>query len=152
MAARPSTLNEKCAEPGCGERHLVAFDSQRDRREYHERHRNDPAWKCLSHAYPDRTLTPDNPVVTTQLVAADRYTTTIDRGTFYAPKEPTEVRKHLGVFWVKPGEEENERGGNGFAHGFGAYAYADKWPPGTKLYVTVYAETPEQAEATGSAL
>ena len=130
MSRRGGTVQIRCHTENCRETTLVAYDLQRERREiatssYYQN------WKCARHAKPERYLTPDNTANSVVLVATEK---------FYAGLRGEQ--KSLGLFWVPEGKDT----GSGYNFSEAHVAEAKNFPAGTRLVITAYVETPEQAE------
>lgn len=118
-----------CKHDGCREARHVAYDTQREGRELaaDSYYKN---WRCPAHANPERYLTPDNPANQSVLVATDGYITDF-RG----------EQKWTGRYWYPEGKTT----GSGINFSDAHYVDAKNFPAGTRLVVTAYTETPEQA-------
>jgi hypothetical protein len=138
MARREYTGNWPCREPGCRERGFYIYDTQRDYQEAARRYAKTP-WVCTRHSRPEQVLGQDNPARTVEVVASrirfsdyDRrmaeYRAAVARGSMFA-HEPAEFIP--GLYWTGAGFS------NGFAHGPGFMAFANDFPEGTRLRVTV---------------
>ena len=119
MGRRGGTLTVRCRAEGCRETGFYTYDSQRERAEIEIRYGRD--WACGRHAQPDKVLSLENPAVQKVLVC---------------------TQKTFGLTWIEEGAES----GNGFSFSAAHKAWADDFPPGTRLIVTAYIETPEQAQ------
>ncbi|TKG67046.1 hypothetical protein [Prauserella endophytica] len=117
---REYTISLACAEPGCRERSLTIANTRAEEREIRQRYARSP-YKCTRHLKPDEVLSAENLSRTTVLVAgkSERW-----------PDMPE-------LFW---------NGTRGFRHGPGFKAYANDFPPGTRLVVTARIELPEGGE------
>jgi hypothetical protein len=121
MARRGGTLWYPCTWPaGCTEKGCVDWDSQRERAQLAEARKH---WKCSLHRNYEQRLRPDNPARSHVLVA---------KRSRIAP----------GLYWA---EEGAEYGSMGLVDGPGFRVFASDFPEGTRLHVTAYVETPEQA-------
>lgn len=130
MASRGGTLTIRCQTEGCREASHVSYDTQREGREilatpYYQN------WKCSQHSHPERYLTLENPANSIVLIATDGYYTNY--------KGETSM---TGRYWYPEGKTT----GSGLNYSDAHYANADNFPAGTRLVVTAYTETPEQAE------
>jgi hypothetical protein len=135
MPRREYLLRVVCAENGCSENALYRYDYKADYTASRRRYEVEHPWKCTRHSSPERNLRPDNTAVS---------------GTYIATEKFTEIRgeQHsLGLFWVREGAET----GNGFSHSDVHTAFAKDFPAGTRLVVTAYVETPEQAAIAAAA-
>lgn len=129
MGRRGGTMRYGCKHDGCREARHVGYDSQREGREIAatDYYKN---WRCPEHANPERYLTPDNPANQAVLVATDGYITDF-RG----------EQKWTGRYWYPEGKTT----GSGINFSAAHYVDAKNFPPGTRLVITAYTETPEQA-------
>jgi len=117
----------RCTWPdGCKEVAHFEYDSQHELRAMQSRdyYRQ---WKCVWHTQPDRNLVPEHQANSVVLVCAALIN---DDG------------KEYGRSW----REEGASSGSGFSHSPAHKATAADWPVGTRLVVTAYIETPDQAE------
>ncbi|NOR03665.1 hypothetical protein HGK72_26805 [Mycolicibacterium fortuitum] len=117
MARRGYTRVRRCAEEGCREVSHVHYEYKRDWADAVRREAGQPPWKCLKHDKPDVVLSPTNRERTGVLLCE---------------------QKDYGRFW-----KEDGRTGSGFVSGAGFRAWADDFPPGTELIITVQAVLPE---------
>lgn len=119
MARRGGVIQFRCKHEGCTESCLISYDTQAERREIAGRlyYRN---YLCIRHANPEKLLTPESGAVQSVVVCEQR---------------------EYGRFWVAEGSGS----ANGFSHSSAHNAYAKDFPPGTRLVVTAYTITPEQA-------
>lgn len=129
MGRRGGTMRYGCVHDGCREARHVGYDSQREGRELaaNSYYKN---WRCAKHANPERYLTPENPANSAVLVATDLYRDDL-RG----------ERVAYGRFWIAEGKTT----GSGLDTSGAHYAMAEHFPVGTRLVITAYTETPEQA-------
>jgi hypothetical protein len=118
MARRGGTHWYRCAQEGCRESGCMDYSNQREYAEAAEWGRK---WRCSRHDNPERVLGPDN--------TARRHVMVV-------------TQQKYGRYWA---EESAERGSMGLLTGPGFKAFADDFPVGTRLVVTAYVETPEQA-------
>ena len=116
------------------EQRSVPYDSQREVAEILSM-ASWKNWKCTRHAQPDKLLTLDHPAVSAVLVNTKVMTTDM-RG------EP----KFLQMSW----RAEGDTSGSGYSHSAAHNAYAEDFPEGTRLVITAYVETPEQAAVAAS--
>lgn len=130
MARRGGTLRINCHTNGCREASFVSYDSQREAKELlaHSYYQD---WKCSEHSHPERYLTPENPANSVVLVATDGYFTN-----YRGEKEVS------GRYWYPEGKTT----GSGINFSDAHYVDAKNFPAGTRLVITAYTETPEQAE------
>lgn len=130
MGKRGGTMHVNCTQDGCTAVQGYRYDSQRQGREMMQEpyYRN---WKCVRHANPDKYLTLDNPANQVVLIA-----TQVMRTNLKGDIVP------LGMFWRKEGQNKVS---SGFSSGESHSAHAAGFPEGTRLVVTAYVETPEQA-------
>lgn len=122
MGRRGGTYSFRCAETGCTESGFTDWDNQR---EYAEAARIYANWRCYRHRNPEQMLGLNNTARHHVLVA----------------RPGSRSPDHL--FWA---EEGAESGSMGLVSGPGFKAHANDFPAGTRLVVTAYVETPEQAE------
>lgn len=104
-------LTVHCCESDCDEVRVFQYPNKRDYSEGYKRHTG--IWKCARHYKPERVLSIDNPTMRTEIVAAksDRYL------------DLEELFWHGDCFT------------SGYVHGVGWNAFADDFPPGTKIIV-----------------
>lgn len=114
-ARRPHYTHVHCAYVGCAEQGHYSFNSQREKRESSA---GKKPWFCVRHTNPESVLSANNPEIITILFAS----------------KSKRYPDLTGLFWSD---------GSGFTHGDGYKAYADDFPPGTKLIVTARIELPE---------
>jgi hypothetical protein len=120
MTKRGGVLQFRCKAEGCRESALISYDSKREAAELRAR----PYYidyRCTRHSTPDKVLAPESGARQVVLVCAE---------------------ETYGRFWRAEGETT---GGNGFSFSEAHKAWAKDFPPGTRLYVTAYVVTPEQA-------
>lgn len=124
----------RCGSQGCTERQTYHYDRKSDQADSSRHYREHP-WLCIQHSNPDKFLTVDNPANSVVFVATERFTT-------------IRAEQHsLGLFWVREGTEASVRASvSGFDFSSAHSAHAKNFPVGTRLVVTAYTETPEQAE------
>lgn len=134
---RGGTHTITCHTDGCRKTTSFAYDSQREAKELLRTHYY-TTWKCPRHSNPERYLTQDNPANQVVLVATDGYYTN------YKGEE-----KRTGRYWYPQGATTGS--GNAVEFSAAHYADAENFPPGTRLVITAYTETPEQADAARSA-
>lgn len=147
MARREYTGNWPCRETGCPERAGYVYSSLRAYDEAAEWYADRP-WACPRHSQPDAVLSAANPARRVELVAGrqrfrdyDRdlakYKATVARGSDFAV-EPDEFLP--GMRWLRAdGEGPRDISGEGFK------AFAEDFPPGTRLVITVTVEAPADA-------
>lgn len=117
-----------CAEPGCREAQFYEYETRADEREAYQHQQRNP-YKCTRHNRPDDVLRPDHTAITRILTASKiRY----GKDNNWLP----------GLYWISEGGSS----GSGFAFGPGFKAHASDFPEGTRLVITAYVETPDQAE------
>jgi hypothetical protein len=118
-ARRVWTWTRSCGHAGCSERTRYEYDRQRDMLDSQRRTKGE--WLCSRHISPDEVLSPTNLHRVAEITAgkSDRY-----------PDLP-------GLTW----REQS----NGFAHGLGWRAWANDFPAGTRLRVTVEVILPDDA-------
>lgn len=124
MARREYTMRLTCAAKPCPESQTYVYDTMRDREESHQFYRRNP-WHCAKHSTPEKVLTPERLTIRTALTVGppgDRFRKTA---------------------WLK---EDGSREA-AFVYGAGFKAFAEDFPEGTRLTITVTAELP-----TGGAL
>lgn len=119
-ARRVWTWTRHCAHPGCTERARYEYERQRDMLDSQRRTKGE--YLCSRHTRPAEVLSPTNTKRVTEVTAR--------RGTADYP-----LLKDL--YWGPPL-------GNGFAHGLGWKAWADDFPEGTRIRVTVEVLLPEK--------
>jgi hypothetical protein len=121
-ARRTWTWTRTCAHPGCTERAHYEYDRQRDMLD--SQRRTKAEYRCTRHTTPEEVLSLTNTRRVTDLTARTS-------------------ERCSGLFW--------EPIANGFAHGPGFRAWADDFPAGTCLRVTVEIILPDgEREAAGS--
>lgn len=120
----------KCATQPCTEVWRVRYDSQRQLKEMNDSNFY-KGWKCSRHSNPKRFLTPDNPANHVTLECQ-----------LLKPGEPQD--RYNSPTWreVFPNAKD---GGSSFNYSDAHVARAEEFPLGTRLHITVYTETPEQA-------
>jgi hypothetical protein len=120
MGRRGGYQTFRCHTEGCRESATVEYSTLRERAEtakstYYSN------WKCTRHRSPEKLLTPGGGAVQAVLVCYE---------------------ESYGRFWRPEG---STKGGNGFDFSTAHNAYADDFPVGTRLVITAYVETPDQA-------
>jgi hypothetical protein len=130
MARRGGVLTRVCVADACRETTRISYSSKREANELLARdfYKN---WKCNRHAQPEKVLSAENTANSVVLIATRR-----------TYKNHRGEERDLGLYWVQEGTEQS---GNGFNFSDAHKAYADDFPEGTRLVVTAYVETPEQA-------
>lgn len=139
MGRREYHGNWPCGEAGCRERARFVYDLQRDYAEAGRRYAKDP-WRCTRHTDPESVLGLDRlsiqATATASRVKFSGYEAALARyvpgGWGSPPKEYLD-----GLFWVGAGMS------SGFTFGPGFKAFADDFPEGTKLVITVEAVLPD---------
>jgi hypothetical protein len=142
MARRPATLRVNCAKEGCREAAHFEHDSMRERDESARWYAKNK-WLCYRHSAEDEVLSAANTVrVATLTVARSRntryerdlaaYEAAVARGSMFAYK-PREFYDHK--LWVEAD--------NGIVSGPGFKAFADDFPEGARLVVSVRLEMPD---------
>lgn len=116
MSRRPWVWVRECAHDGCTERARYEYATKRDM--LHASRLGPRVWHCLRHSRTETVLSLANTHRVTEVVAA--------KSTRY-PDLP-------GLYWGS---------GSGFAHGLGWKAWADDFPEGTRLRVTVEVIPPD---------
>jgi hypothetical protein len=129
MARRGGTFTVRCKGEGCRETGFYSYGSQRERSEM-ARSPYYSNWTCVRHTQPDKVLSLDAPARQRVLICTE-----LTRTNYLDETVP------LGLFWV----EEGRSTGNGFDHSAAHKAFAKDFPVGTRLVITAYVETPEQA-------
>ncbi len=100
-----------CSDPSCMETSTFQYSSKKAYMEAYKRHKG--VWKCARHKEPEKLLSIDNPTTRTEIVAA--------KSSSYPDLE--ELFWHGGSFT------------SGYTQGIGWKAFADDFPPGTKIIV-----------------
>lgn len=118
MARREWTLRKQCTHYGCTEFSCFRYDTQRELRE--SSYQSKP-WTCTRHTNAEKLLTLENMVRETVVINA--------------------AGPAGKLYWM-----EGERMNSGFIYGAGFKAFADDFPPGTRLIITARVETPEDQE------
>lgn len=136
MSRRGGTITFRCIEPGCKESCFYDWDTRREETELYGRYHG--KWRCTRHSNPEKNLRPDNTAVQAVLVATRKFSNSTLR---------SGERIDLGLYWIP----ESGASGSGFDRSEAHTAYAEDFPEGTRLVVTAYVETPEQAAAAASA-
>lgn len=130
MGRRGGTITFRCVEPGCKESCFYEWDTRREETDLYSRYNG--KWRCIRHSNPEENLRPGNTARSVVLVATRKFSdSTLRSG----------ERIDLGLYWIPEGGSS----GSGFNHSAAHTAYAEDFPEGTRLVVTAYVETPEQA-------
>lgn len=108
----------RCHKPGCTETGFAEYDTQRERMEITSGRAS--TWMCGRHMDEHRNLTLESGAKTAVLVA---------------------TKTEYGQFWYPEGKTT----GSGLNRSEAHKAYAEDFPEGTRLVITAYVETPEQA-------
>lgn len=125
------TLRKVCADDGCQESAFWDFSSQRERREHCQREQGRP-WRCTRHSKPNEVLTPSNPTRQVVLTA----------------EKSRRFPNLTKLFWREAGAADV---GSGFTFGPGFKAFADDFPEGTRLVITLtIAAPPTDREGVGT--
>jgi hypothetical protein len=114
MARRGVDRRRVCAEDGCREVSITRYELKRDYAEAVRREKDQPPWKCLKHAEPDKVLSVHNREIV--------YITEPSRELF---SERYPDISH-GIRW----------GTSGTMYGPGFRAWAEDLPLGTQVVVT----------------
>lgn len=109
MGRRETFVHFKCGHLGCSEYANYRCDNRREVADLQRRYHPDK-WRCVRHTKPDEVLSESNLVKTAEFQV------------FELPN---------GRYWG-----DAEKVGSGFVYGPGFKAYADDFPPGTRLRVT----------------
>jgi hypothetical protein len=121
MARRVHTAYRQCAADGCRDTAIHEYQTLREKAESDKHYAQYP-YKCTRHIKPDQVLS---------LVNAER-TAVLEAGKSKRwPDLP-------GLYW----NSDEARSGSGFVYGPGFKAYADDFPPGTRLVITARIELP----------
>jgi hypothetical protein len=122
MSRRTYTIPLRCAESGCRESSVCEAIGRDEYAEARDRYARNP-WRCSRHRNPERVLSPDNLERTAVCISgkSKRYPDLDSR------------------FWETP-----EYDGCGVIDGPGFKAFANDFPPGTRLIVTARIELPEE--------
>lgn len=120
MTRRGYTRTRRCAEEGCREVSFINYEYKRDYADAVRREAGQSPWKCLKHDKPDVVMSPRNRERTGVLLCEQR---------------------DYGRYW-----QEEGRSGTGYVYGAGFRAWAEDFPPGTELIITVQAILPEGYE------
>lgn len=140
MGRREYFGNWPCAENGCTERGRYVYDTQRDYADAVRRYAKDP-WRCSRHTKPEEVLGLDRlRVVATATATRVKFSGYADALARYQAgngwgRPPSEYLD--GLFWTGAGMS------SGFTFGPGFKAYADDFPAGTKLVITVEVVLPD---------
>lgn len=113
-----------CAQEGCNERAHYSYRTLAEQRAGHAFRKGLPPWKCSRHNRPEQVLTPTNLERTHTCVAE------FGRGKYIEDK----------LFWTGDGADGTLT--SGFTFGPGFKAYAEDFPPGTRLVITARIEMP----------
>jgi hypothetical protein len=108
-ARRTWSWTRHCAHAGCHEFARYEYSTRREMDTSQRATKGE--WRCVRHYKPDEVLSPTNTRRVTEVTAT---------------RDPDRSRS----FWGLPL-------GNGFAHGLGWKAWADDFPAGTRIRVTV---------------
>lgn len=119
MARREYSHSPQCVHDGCPERANYYFETQSERRQQVASLEARGGWRCVRHTRPEEVLSINQTVRETVLESYE-----LSHGRYFRP-------------------EHTEAGGSGFQHGPGFKAYANDFPPGTRLIVTARVELPE---------
>ncbi len=118
MARREWPLRFQCAHPGCTESVTYRYTTRRDLESSFEmKNYRGGKWKCTRHSMPDEVLGTENLETRWESVSA--------------------ASEHGRVYF----------GHSGFVCGPGFKAWADDFPPGTRLIVTARIEMPDEDAA-----
>lgn len=109
-ARRPHILRKKCAHEGCSESARYSFDTAR---EYRESSLHKREWRCVRHSSPEKVLSLTNLECVTEMEA----------------KPSADNPGSPNLYW------HGGRLTSGFTSGDGYKAFANDFPPGTKLIV-----------------
>lgn len=120
MPRRRYDRRRKCAHDGCREWSITNYELKRDYVDAVRREKGQPLWRCLRHSRPEQVLGVHNPEVTAECgrVASEGYGTPMWEGAY--------------------------RGG--WATGPGFMAWAEDFPPGTRLTITAAITLPDGYE------
>ena len=118
MARRGYDTSVTCSHPGCAQRDRYHFDTRVDMDRHFLREPREKH-KCIRHSRPDDVLTVDNRVRVDVV---------------------TNIETDHGKYWGK------EKPFSGFTSGPGFRAFADDFPPGTKIRVTTELILPDEAK------
>lgn len=111
-----------CDEKGCNERAHYSYRTLAEQRDGQHFRKGMKPWKCSRHNRPEQVLTPSNRERTHVAVAE------FGKGEYIKDK----------LFWTGEGDLTS-----GFTFGPGFKAYAEDFPPGTRLVITARIEMPE---------
>ena len=136
MGRRGGVLTRQCTHEGCRETGRWDYDSQREGNEM-ARNPYYREWRCVRHASPDKVLSFDQPARQVTLVCTEEFR---PRHNFQTGQDE---QRSIGKFWKLEGSESR---GSGFNFSEAHKAFAADFPVGTRLVLTAYVETPEQAE------
>ena len=120
----PYYTTHVCAEEGCNDRVTYSYSTLREQREGAAWRKDLPPWKCSRHNRPEQVLTPTNLERTHTCVAE------FGKNKYIEDK----------LFWTGDGADGTLT--SGFTFGPGFKAYAQDFPPGTRLVVTARIEMP----------
>lgn len=138
MARRGGTYAVRCQHEGCRETGHYAYDIQREYCELLATPRYED-WRCTRHTKPEDVLSPGgNPARTVVLICTEKCQT-----------RPGGERVPYGRFWA---EEGSDTVGSGFNYSSAHKAWAEDFPPGTRLVLTAHVELPEVHRTTGEQL
>lgn len=124
----PYITTRVCAQEGCQERSHFSYPTLREQREGHAFRKDLPPWKCSRHNRPEQVLTPENRERTQVCVAE------FGKGKYIEDK----------LFWTGDGADGTLT--SGFTFGPGFKAYAEDFPPGTRLVITARIEIPDDVD------
>lgn len=139
MSRREYVGEWPCGEAGCRERARIVYDLQRGYAEASRRYARNP-WRCTRHTNPETVLGRDRLTIqaaaTASRVKWSGYEAALAR---YVPDGRSSPPKEYldGLFWVGAGMS------SGFTFGPGFKAFADDFPEGTELVITVEAVLPD---------
>lgn len=148
MPRREYTGNWPCRQPGCREQGFYIYDTQRDYREAARRYAEKP-WVCTRHTQPEQVLSVENSSRQVEITASRLRTPGYERdlALYEARKFPylygdsTPPAEFLpGLFWTGGGVLTS-----GLTDGPGFKAFANDFPEGTRLRVTVEVLPPAAA-------
>lgn len=100
----------RCSEEGCKEFSRYEYRTKKERKEHHERLQIRP-WRCVRHDSPDSVLRKDNLVREFELING----------------KSIKYPDLQGLFWLGGTLE------SGFTYGYDWKAFANDFPPGTKI-------------------
>lgn len=157
MPRREYTGNWPCREAraGCRERAGYIYSTRAEYADAARRYATEP-WTCTRHSNAEEVLGLNNMSRTAEVVAgrirvpgydrdlAQYEATMANPQRYYTPRKPEEFLP--GLFWSGSGALTS-----GFIHGPGFKAFADDFPEGTRLRVTVEVVLPDVAESADAA-